>query len=45
VIVSFHGGGEGTEYEHVSDSVEIFKGENRGNLRLLPMPLLMPGPM
>jgi poly-gamma-glutamate capsule biosynthesis protein CapA/YwtB (metallophosphatase superfamily) len=34
VIVSFHGGGEGASYEHVSDSVEIFKGENRGNLRL-----------
>ncbi|MET3978317.1 hypothetical protein ABIB62_000885 [Mucilaginibacter sp. UYP25] len=34
VIVSFHGGGEGTEYEHVPDSAEIFKGENRGNLRL-----------
>jgi hypothetical protein len=34
VIVSFHGGGEGTGYEHVADSAEIFKGENRGNLRL-----------
>lgn len=34
VIVSFHGGGEGTEYEHVPDSAEVFKGENRGNLRL-----------
>jgi poly-gamma-glutamate capsule biosynthesis protein CapA/YwtB (metallophosphatase superfamily) len=34
VIVSFHGGGEGTDYEHVPDSAEIFKGENRGNLRL-----------
>ncbi|WP_454803615.1 CapA family protein [Mucilaginibacter phyllosphaerae] len=33
VIVSFHGGGEGTEYEHVPDSTEIFKGENRGDLR------------
>ncbi|WP_229704663.1 CapA family protein [Mucilaginibacter phyllosphaerae] len=34
VIASFHGGGEGTGYEHVADSAEIFKGENRGNLRL-----------
>ena len=34
VIVSFHGGGEGTDYEHLPDSAEIFKGENRGNLRL-----------
>lgn len=34
VIVSFHGGGEGADYEHVADSVEFFKGENRGNLRL-----------
>ncbi|MFD0765732.1 CapA family protein [Mucilaginibacter lutimaris] len=33
VIVSFHGGGEGADYEHVPDSAEIFKGENRGNLR------------
>ena len=33
VIVSFHGGGEGADYEHVPDSTEIFKGENRGNLR------------
>jgi poly-gamma-glutamate capsule biosynthesis protein CapA/YwtB (metallophosphatase superfamily) len=33
VIVSFHGGGDGTDYEHVPDSVEIFKGENRGHLR------------
>ncbi|MBL4677031.1 MAG: CapA family protein [Mucilaginibacter sp.] len=34
VIVSFHGGGEGVGFEHVKDSVEIFKGENRGNLKL-----------
>ncbi|QXV65754.1 CapA family protein [Mucilaginibacter sp. 21P] len=32
VIVSFHGGGEGVGYEHVKDSVELFKGENRGDL-------------
>ncbi|MES2266469.1 MAG: CapA family protein [Bacteroidota bacterium] len=34
VIVSFHGGGEGADYEHVPDTTEIFKGENRGNLRV-----------
>ncbi|WP_162499876.1 CapA family protein [Mucilaginibacter terrigena] len=34
VIVSFHGGGEGADYEHVPDSAEIFKGEDRGDLRL-----------
>jgi hypothetical protein len=34
VIVSFHGGGEGADYEHLPDTVEVFKGENRGNLRL-----------
>jgi len=33
VIVSFHGGGEGPDFEHVPLKGEIFKGENRGNLR------------
>jgi hypothetical protein len=33
VIVSFHGGGEGTDYEHVPLATEMFKGENRGDLR------------
>lgn len=32
VIVSFHGGGEGTGFEHVRDSTEKFRGENRGNV-------------
>ncbi|HEK20846.1 CapA family protein [Mucilaginibacter sp.] len=32
VIVSFHGGGEGTDFEHVRDSTEKFRGENRGNV-------------
>ncbi|MBE9584702.1 CapA family protein [Mucilaginibacter sp. JRF] len=32
VIVSFHGGGEGTEYEHVTRDTETYKGENRGNV-------------
>ncbi|MFD0794610.1 CapA family protein [Mucilaginibacter litoreus] len=34
VIVSFHGGGEGADFEHVKDSTEVFKGENRGNVKL-----------
>lgn len=33
VIVSFHGGGEGIDFEHIAPKEEIFKGENRGNLR------------
>lgn len=33
VIVSFHGGGEGTDKQHVPNGSEIFLGENRGNLR------------
>ncbi|MBX7054701.1 MAG: CapA family protein [Pyrinomonadaceae bacterium] len=32
VIVSFHGGAEGTDRQHVPNSSEIFLGENRGNL-------------
>ena len=32
VIVSFHGGAEGTDKQHVPNSSEIFLGENRGNL-------------
>ncbi len=32
VIVSFHGGGEGTGFEHVTRKYESFKGENRGNV-------------
>ncbi|MBV9215350.1 MAG: CapA family protein [Acidobacteria bacterium] len=32
VIVSFHGGGEGTDHQHVKNGSEIFLGENRGNL-------------
>lgn len=34
VIVSFHGGGEGTDRQHVLNQSEIFLGENRGNLPL-----------
>ncbi|HWZ35288.1 MAG TPA: CapA family protein, partial [Mucilaginibacter sp.] len=33
VIVSFHGGGEGPEFEHVPRGDEIYHGEPRGNVR------------
>jgi len=32
VVVSFHGGGEGTDHQHVLNQTEIFIGEARGNL-------------
>jgi len=32
VMVSFHGGAEGTDKQHVPNQAEIFLGENRGNL-------------
>jgi len=32
VIVSFHGGAEGAQYQHVPKAIEIFHGENRGNV-------------
>ncbi|MFM9905164.1 MAG: CapA family protein [Pyrinomonadaceae bacterium] len=32
VIVSFHGGAEGTDHQNVPSRSEIFLGENRGNL-------------
>jgi len=32
VIVSFHGGGEGARYEHVTRKAELFYNENRGNV-------------
>lgn len=31
VIVSFHGGAEGTKYRHITRETEMFLGENRGN--------------
>ncbi len=34
VVVSFHGGAEGTNAQHVPSRNEIFLGENRGNLPL-----------
>lgn len=32
VIVSFHGGAEGPQYQHVPRKSELFYGENRGNV-------------
>jgi hypothetical protein len=32
VIVSFHGGAEGADFQHVPKTNEIFHGENRGNV-------------
>jgi hypothetical protein len=32
VVVSFHGGAEGTDHQHVVNGPDIFLGENRGNL-------------
>ncbi len=34
VVVSYHGGAEGTGAQHVPNNTEIFFGEARGNLRL-----------
>ncbi|MGK7393235.1 MAG: CapA family protein [Candidatus Cyclobacteriaceae bacterium M3_2C_046] len=32
VIVSFHGGAEGSKYQHITRETEFFYGENRGNV-------------
>ncbi|NBW34889.1 MAG: CapA family protein [Cytophagia bacterium] len=32
VIVSFHGGAEGPQYQHVPRKIEMFHGENRGDV-------------
>ncbi len=32
VIVSFHGGAEGPQYQHITRKTEVFYGENRGNV-------------
>ncbi|MBY0432870.1 MAG: CapA family protein [Cyclobacteriaceae bacterium] len=32
VLVSFHGGAEGPQYQHVPRKTELFYGENRGNV-------------
>ncbi|MBL6449043.1 CapA family protein [Fulvivirga sp. 29W222] len=34
VIISFHGGAEGSKYQHVTRKNEYFYGENRGNVYL-----------
>jgi hypothetical protein len=34
VIVSFHGGAEGADFQHVPKAAEIFHGENRGDVYL-----------
>ena len=33
VVVSFHGGGEGDAFRYLSQGVEMYLGENRGNLK------------
>ena len=33
LMVTFHGGAEGTKYSHLPDGPETYLGENRGNLR------------
>ncbi len=43
VIVSFHGGGEGTDHQHVRNQSEIFLGENRGNLPAFTHPVIDAG--
>jgi len=34
IIISFHGGAEGSKYQHVAQGTETYLGENRGDLRL-----------
>lgn len=33
VLVSFHGGAEGLEHQHIPYENEIYYGEDRGNVR------------
>lgn len=40
VLVSFHGGAEGSKYQHVAPGAEKFLGENRGDLRLFTHTLI-----
>ncbi|HEX5172057.1 MAG TPA: CapA family protein [Cyclobacteriaceae bacterium] len=40
VIVSFHGGAEGAQYQHVPRSIEMFHGENRGDVYQLSRELI-----
>jgi hypothetical protein len=40
VIVSFHGGAEGAQYQHVPRTIEVFYGENRGDVYKLSRELI-----
>ncbi len=40
IIISFHGGAEGSKYQHVAQGTETFLGENRGDLRLFTHTLI-----
>lgn len=40
IIISFHGGAEGSKYQHVAAGTEHYLGENRGNLRLFTHTLI-----
>lgn len=43
VIVSFHGGAEGSRARHVPDKMELFYGEKRGHLRRLARDMVAAG--
>ena len=43
VIVSFHGGAEGSKQQHVPDKREIFYGEDRGHLRAFARTVIAAG--
>jgi poly-gamma-glutamate capsule biosynthesis protein CapA/YwtB (metallophosphatase superfamily) len=43
VIVSFHGGAEGAQHQHVPRTVEMFHGENRGNVHYFTHTLIDAG--
>lgn len=43
VIVTFHGGAEGSKYQHIKKSTETFYGENRGNVYLFARAVINAG--
>lgn len=43
VVVSFHGGAEGTEFMHVPSAPEIFHGEDRGDVRRFARSMIRAG--
>lgn len=43
IIVSFHGGAEGSKFQHVPQGTETYLGENRGDLRLFTHSLIDAG--